>query len=200
LKSHGANPFILASASSRRQELLREAGFSFEIVPSQADESLLLGEGPVEYVSRLARVKALDIGGKIQDRWVLAADTVVAIEGKILGKPAHPREAEEMLRRLSGRVHEVHTGYCLLKSDTSQMRERVVTTKVKFKAPSDSEIQWYIGKEEPLDKAGAYAIQGKAAFMVEEVHGSYTNVVGLPLCEVVEDLRAIGAADPFEKT
>jgi septum formation protein len=180
---------ILASASPRRQELLRSAGISFEIIPSEVDEEWGEGETPEDYVVRLARLKAVKVGEKHKTRWVLAADTIVVIDGKILGKPTNRREAEGMLEMLSDREHKVITGYCLLQTDSGKSRQGRVVSRVRFKELSPEEIRWYLDTGEPFDKAGAYAIQGKAAFMVKEVQGSYTNVVGLPLCEVVEALR-----------
>jgi septum formation protein len=188
---------ILASASPRREELLRLAGIPLEIVPSRADERVRQGESPEEHVNRVARAKATIVAGQRQERWVLAADTVVEIDGQILGKPRDCREAEEMLRSLSQRVHRVLTGYCILRLPSAEKREGRVTSQVQFKALTPEEIRWYLKTGEPFDKAGGYAIQGKAAFMVQEVHGSYTNVVGLPLCEVVEALRELGAVDLF---
>ncbi len=189
------SPLILASASPRRQELLESAGIQFEMIPSNTDEKFLAGERPEEHVIRLARAKAMEVARKNADRWILAADTVVVIDGRFLGKPRDPQEAQEMLQMLSGREHRVITGYCIFNSSTKEKREGSVTSRVQFKALSLEEIQWYIHTEEPFDKAGAYAVQGKAAFMIKEVHGSYTNVVGLPLCEVVEDLRELGAIE-----
>ncbi len=192
------NPLIiLASASPRRQELLALLDIPFEIIPSGVEERFLTGESPEEHVLRLSRAKAEDVAARKKGRWILAADTVVAIDGKVLGKPKDRREAEEMLRRLSRRVHRVLTGYCILSSASPLSKEEKVTTRVKFKALSEEEICWYIGTGEPFDKAGGYAVQGKGAFMVQEVRGSYTNVVGLPLCEVIRDLRALGAVDIF---
>jgi septum formation protein len=190
-------PLILASASPRRKELLQLAGIPLEVIPSQADERFLQGESPEEHVRRVARAKAMDVGRQRPGRWVLGADTVVAIDGKILGKPGDPREAEEMLRNLSQREHRVLTGFCVLRYPSLERREDTVISRVKFKDLSAAEIRWYISTGEPFDKAGAYAIQGRAAFMVKEVHGSYTNVVGLPLCEVVEALRELGAVNLF---
>jgi septum formation protein len=186
---------ILASASPRRQELLALLGISFERIPSQADESYLTGESPEEHVRRLARAKAEDVAAKNPGRWVLAADTIVEIDGRILGKPKDSPEAEEMLRLLSQREHRVLTGYCILNASQRRRKEGKVTSWVKFKSLSAEEIHWYIDTGEPFDKAGGYAVQGKAAFMVQEVRGSYTNVVGLPLCEVLEDLRKLGAVN-----
>jgi septum formation protein len=190
-------PLILASASPRRQALLRLAAIRFEIIPSRADERFLPGETPAEHVIRLARAKATEIAGQHRERWVLAADTVVEIDGKVLGKPKNHREAEEMLQNLSHREHRVLTGYCILRFPSLEKREGKVISRVKFKALSPEEIRWYLNTGEPFDKAGAYAIQGRAAFMVKEVHGSYTNVVGLPLCEIVEALRELDAVDLF---
>ncbi len=196
--NHEDNPLIiLASASPRRQELLALLGIPFEILPSGVEERFLAGESPEGHVLRLARAKAEDVASRKKGRWILAADTVVEIDGKILGKPKDHREAEEMLHRLSRRVHRVLTGYCILSSASSLSREGKVTTRVKFKPLSPEEICWYIGTGEPFDKAGGYAVQGKGAFMVQEVRGSYTNVVGLPLCEVIRDLRELGAVDIF---
>ena len=183
---------ILASASPRRQELLRSAGICFDVIPSEVDEEMEEGETPEQHVIRLARLKALKVGEKHPTRWVLGADTVVVVDGKILGKPRDRREAEGMLEMLSAREHRVVTGYCLLQVSSGKSRQGRVVSRVRFKDLSLDEIRWYLDTEEPFGKAGAYAIQGKAAFMVREVRGSYTNVVGLPLCEVVEALREMG--------
>jgi septum formation protein len=139
----------------------------------------------------------MDVGRQHPGRWVLGADTVVAVDGKVLGKPGGFPEAEEMLRKLSRREHRVLTGFCILRYPSLGEREGTAISRVKFKDLSEEEIRWYVHTGEPLDKAGGYAIQGRAAFMVEEVHGSYTNVVGLPLCEVVEALQELGAVDLF---
>jgi septum formation protein len=186
---------ILASASPRRQELLSSAGISFEVLPSEVDEEFQEGEAPEEYVARLARRKAEKAGEKHKDRWALAADTVVVIDGRILGKPGGRQEAKEMLGMLSDQEHRVITGFCLSRGDSGKSREGTVTTRVRFKNLSSREIDWYLDTGEPFDKAGAYAIQGKAAFMVKEIRGSYTNVVGLPLTEVIEALQELGAVD-----
>ncbi len=190
-------PLILASASPRRQELLRSADISFEIIPSDVDEEWGEGETPEDYVVRLARLKAVKVGEKHKTRWVLAADTIVVIDGRILGKPTNRRQAEGMLEMLSDREHRVITGYCLLQTYSGKSRQGRVVSRVRFKKLSPDEVRWYLDTGEPFDKAGAYAIQGKAAFMVKEVQGSYTNVVGLPLCEILEALRAMGAGGMF---
>ena len=190
-------PLILASSSPRRQEILRSAGVKFEVIPSEVDENFSPGEPFEEQVVRLARMKALKATEKHKDRWVLAADTIVVIDRKILGKPRDRREAEEMLQLLSDREHRVITGYCLMQASSRRSREGKVITRVRFQALSSEEIRWYLNTGEPFDKAGGYAIQGKAAFMVKEINGSYTNVVGLPLTEVVEALKELGAVDLF---
>jgi septum formation protein len=189
----GSALLILASASPRRQELLTLASVQFVVVPRDADETARPGESPGEHVRRLARAKAARVAERHAGRWVLAADTAVVIDERILGKPRDPREAEEMLRLLSGRVHEVLTGYCLLRFPSGGERERTVSSRVSFKDLSAEEIRRYTRTEEPYDKAGGYAIQGRAAYMIREIQGSYTNVVGLPLCEVMEDLQELGA-------
>ncbi len=190
-------PLILASASPRRQEILTSTGIEFEVIPSEVDEAFLHGESPGEHVVRLARMKALKAAEKHKDRWVLAADTIVVIDGRTLGKPRDRREAEEMLQILSDREHRVITGYYLIQASSRKSREGEIVTRVRFKPLSSREICWYLDTGEPFDKAGGYAIQGKAAFMVKEINGSYTNVVGLPLTEVVEALQDLGAVDLF---
>lgn len=186
---------ILASSSPRRQELLSLLGLSLRIIPSEVDEILRKGESPEEYVRRLAITKARQVAEKFPEVWVLAADTIVVIDGEVLGKPKDIEEAESMLKKLSGQEHRVITGYCLLQIQGERKRERVVSSLVKFKRLSPEEIRWYIKTGEPFDKAGGYAVQGKAAFMIKEIKGSYTNVVGLPLCEVIEDLQELGVID-----
>ncbi len=183
---------ILASASPRRLELLSLAGVPVKVVPGSVDETFLPEETPEAHVARLARAKTEAAASRFPKRWVLGADTVVVLDNEILGKPKDREEAGKMLTRLSGREHRVITAYCLRRSSPAKIREKTVTTRVVFKTLSPGEIRWYIGTGEPFDKAGAYAIQEKAAFMVREIFGSYTNVVGLPLCEVMEDLAALG--------
>jgi septum formation protein len=176
---------ILASQSPRRAELLRQAGLHFEIIVPEVDEHPRPGETAEAFVMRTAREKAESISAK--HSIILAADTAVVNSGGILGKPADAGEAEAMLRSLSGRTHEVMTGVCI------RFRNRTdcfhVETKVTFRELSGPEIEEYVKSGEPMDKAGAYAIQGGAAKMVRRVEGSYSNVVGLPLCEVMERLE-----------
>ena len=188
---------ILASASPRRQELLRSAGVPLKVMPSNADESFAPGEKPERHVLRLARGKAREVAERFPDRWVLAADTVVVIGDRVLGKPKDPKEAGKMLRLLSGREHRVITGYCLLRSSGRNRKEGHITTRVFFKPLTSAEIRWYIATREPFDKAGGYAIQGRGAFMIKRIVGSYTNVVGLPLCEVIEALKEVKAVKIF---
>ena len=179
---------ILASKSPRRSDLLEQAGLTFSIIPSDFDESSVNMSDPESYVKALARSKALDISEKYPDSWVLGADTIVVIGDNILGKPSSEDQARWMLRKLSGKIHQVITGYCLSYQSKEDIISESVKTEVRFKTLRDAEIEWYIQTGEPFDKAGAYAIQGIGAFLVESINGSYTNVVGLPVCEVVEFL------------
>jgi len=192
-------PLILASASPRRQELLRSAGVPLKVMPSNADERFAPGEKPERHALRLARGKAREVAEQFPERWILAADTVVVIGDRILGKPKDPKEAGKMLRLLSGQKHRVITGYCLLHSSGRKRKEGHVTTRVFFKPLTSAEIRWYIATREPFDKAGGYAIQGRGAFMVKRIVGSYTNVVGLPLCEVLEALQEVGAVEIYKR-
>ena len=182
---------ILASASPRRAELLTAAGFDFRVAPANVDETVLDGEAPRDYVVRVARDKAAVIAREtILELPVLAADTVVVARGRMLGKPSNDGDAREMLRAISGAVHEVHTGV-VLRSGGQEVAE-VVTTRVRFMCLSDPEINWYIGTGEPVGKAGAYAIQGRASRFVEWIDGSWSNVVGLPIATVYRMLREAG--------
>lgn len=184
---------ILASASPRRAELLASAGVDFEVVAGDVPEEPLAGELPEDFVVRLARAKALDVVGKAEGRFFIGADTVVVCDGEIMGKPLDAADAERMLSKLSGVSHAVITGYAIYDRERNDAISEAVTTRVYFKHLIPEEITAYIATGCPFDKAGAYAIQGGAAHMVRRIDGSYTNVVGLPLCEVVEALRRIGA-------
>jgi septum formation protein len=184
---------VLASASARRKELLERVGIELEIKPADIDETQLPDEDPLAYVRRLAARKVHAIGAA-RDRPVLGADTIVWLEEggpPVLGKPANADEARVMLTRLSGRTHKVVTAFHLLYKDAE--RGRAVETEVTFRPLSPAELEGYVGSREWEGKAGGYAIQGLAAAFVRTVNGSYTNVVGLPLCEVLEDLDALGA-------
>lgn len=187
-----AAPIVLASASPRRAELLTSAGIRCVVAPSSIQEQVGPGEAPADYVFRLARTKVRDVAKTIAARFFLGADTVVVVDGEVLGKPRDHADAERMLRRLSGRVHEVMTGYEVYDKEGNRGSGQVVTTRVEFRRVSAEEIRAYVATGCPLDKAGAYAIQEGAASMVRRVEGSYTNVVGLPLCEVVETLLRMG--------
>jgi len=185
--------FILASASPRRIELLQQLGLRFEIVTSGVDEDFRGGESPREHVLRLAEAKAGAVSRLQPDAWVLGADTIVVIDGEVLGKPGDADAAAAMLEKLSGRTHEVFTGFALLcLADRVAIRQEV-RASVTFRSISPDEKMWYIRSPEPYDKAGAYAVQGLGAFFIKEINGSYTNVMGLPLCEVVDALKAAGA-------
>jgi septum formation protein len=179
---------ILASKSPRRRYLLKQAGLKFSVIPSSFDESSVTLSSPDVYVRQLAENKAKDISEQYPDSWVIGADTIVFIDGTILGKPGSQAEARTMLKNLSGRTHQVLTGYCICCHRTGRRFSETLKTDVCFKKLTDREIDWYISSGEPFDKAGAYAIQGIGTFLVKRINGSYTNVVGLPVCEVVEFL------------
>lgn len=186
---------ILASASPRRQQLLRQIGLEFDVVPSEAKEDFIGRESPRDHVLRLAELKARKVGEIYPNRWVIGADTVVSIDGMILGKPQTDREACQMLVTLSGRDHLVVTGVSLRHEAKGKGETIAVETSVRIKALTPEEVKWYIRTGEPFGKAGGYAIQGRGAFMVQRIDGSYTNVVGLPLCELLEILNRLEAVD-----
>ncbi|MDY6793003.1 MAG: Maf family protein [Thermodesulfobacteriota bacterium] len=183
------NPrLILASMSPRRSYLLEQAGLRFTVIPSGFDENLISPSTPESYVKALAEAKATDISRKYPESWVIGADTIVVINGTILGKPDSKQQARTMLKSLSGKTHQVYTGYCICCRAKEIVFLDTVKTDVLFKNLSDREVEWYINTSEPFDKAGAYAIQGLGTFIVKSIKGSYTNVVGLPVCEVIEFL------------
>lgn len=190
---------ILASASPRRREFLERLGYRFAAVASQVDESVLPEETPEAHVLRLSRDKALEVAGRSSQggRFFLGSDTIVLCDEQILGKPGQSEEAARMLRRLSGREHQVITGYAIHDRDENRTCCDLVITQVTFRDLTDAEIDGYIASGEPFDKAGGYAIQGAAAVFVSRLAGSYTNVVGLPLAEVVTTLTAMGLPHPF---
>jgi septum formation protein len=180
---------ILASSSPRRAELLTAAGFTFEVVPADIDESPGAAESPERYVQRLAGEKAAAVARRIPDGTVVAADTTVVVGGKILGKPADDADARQMLEALSGRVHDVLTGVTVQQGRRAlQALER---THVRFAELSRQEIDWYVATGEPQGKAGGYAVQGLASRFVERVDGSYSNVVGLPVALVYQMLKTV---------
>lgn len=182
--------FILASASPRRKQLLEQAGYAFEIVVSDADESLPAGITPEKAVRRNAARKAQAVAETNPGAVVLGCDTVVAIDGEILGKPQDEAEAKAMLRRLSGNTHTVYSGVCITDGETETVF--AVATDVTFYALSDRTIDAYAATKEPMDKAGAYGIQGLGCVLVKEISGDYSNVVGLPLSESARALAAFG--------
>jgi len=178
---------VLASASPRRREILARFIGRFEVIPSNASEECSI-EDPVGHALELARRKAGEVHSRVGGT-VIGADTVVSVDGHILGKPRDEREAYKMLKLLSGRVHRVTTGYCIIHGE--EEITGAVTTEVKFRELDDDIIWAYIRTGEPMDKAGAYGIQGKAGLFVEWIKGDYYNVVGFPL-EIVWNLRELG--------
>lgn len=178
---------ILASSSPRRQELLREAGIPFEVHPAHIQEERSAGEDPLKYACRLAREKAQAVAREFPGKYVLGADTIVVIGDQVLEKPRDTRDAARMLRLLSGRAHKVTTGVSLI-DPAGETDTRSATAHVYFRRLEEDEIHRYIDSGEPMDKAGAYAIQGGAASWIERVEGEYSNVVGLPLSLVKEML------------
>lgn len=207
---------VLASASPRRKDLLERCGFSVKITPAEIEEVPMEGESPDNYVKRMARAKTLATVERVRQtlypekhvpnsmldapvRWVLGADTAVVLEGQIIGKPRDPEDAAAMLEALSGRTHIVMTGFCLYDMYKNKEGLQAVTTEVHMKVLSHGEIEKYVASGEGLDKAGGYAIQGVGAYMIDSINGSYTNVVGLPLAQVVEMMQEMGAKEvlPF---
>lgn len=192
-------PLILASASPRRQALLAGQGLGFEVVPSTLKEPAPEpGEAPADYAARMARLKGLDIAARHPDKVIVSADTIVVQDESILGKPKDAANALDMLTSLSGRWHEVMTGFCVLRQRGGISLCRTVTTRVHMACNSHDMLKGYIDTGEPMDKAGAYGIQGIGAFLVDEVQGSYTNVVGLPLRSVLDfllEIKAIGVVN-----
>lgn len=187
---------VLASSSPRRRRLLREFGVGFSVQVPDIDERPLPGELPGRHVRRLALAKARAVAREFAPgcgaQWVLGADTVVALDGKILGKPRDPGEAERMLALLSGRTHEVLTGVALVPTGGGRARTAVVRSRVEMKPFDAATICRYVAGGEPLDKAGAYAVQGRGRHLVARVSGSLTNVIGLPLERLGQLLRATG--------
>ena len=184
---------ILASKSPRRYELVKQMGLDFEVIPSRVMEDIVQKESPKEHVIRLAEAKARDIASGYPDRWVIAADTIVYINGSILGKPKSREEAMGMLHCLSGQEHWVLTGFSVCHLGKGKSDKEAVQTAVKMKTLSPTEMEWYVQTGEPFDKAGGYAVQGIGSFMIESIQGSYTNIVGLPLCELIQMLNRLGA-------
>lgn len=193
---HQDYPLILASASPRRKRLLAQLGIPFRSRASRISEALV-DTVPEAAVRLIAERKAVEIYRRSAACWILGADTVVVVNGEVLGKPRNADDSRIALHKLSGRVHQVMTGFCVLAPSGDRVHSDSVTTDVWVKNLSPAEIEAYIGTGEPFGKAGSYAIQGIGAFLVEGLSGSYTNVVGLPLCEVVKALMAVGALNAF---
>lgn len=183
----------LASGSPRRLELLRQIGLAPVVVPADVVETALPDEAPRDHVQRLARDKARTVAARLPpDGVVLAADTVVVLDGAILGKPADAADAERMLVGLRGREHEVLTGLYLLRTDDGRSAAAIESSWVRLRPFDDETVRAYVATGEPLDKAGAYGIQGRAALLVESLRGSWSNVVGLPLERVADCLAELG--------
>ena len=187
MTSRPLDRIILASASPRRAELLRAAGIDFDVRPADIDETMRPGEEPADYVSRLAEAKARAVHERDGNQTVLAADTAVVVDGQILGKPMDEADAKRMLRMLGGRSHEVLTAVSLFHPGEI-VDTRIDATTVEFAELSDADIEWYVSSGEPMDKAGAYAVQGLASRFVTRIDGSYSNVVGLPIALVYQML------------
>jgi len=194
LMEKGKKPqgIVLASKSPRRRDLLTQAGLTVTVIPSAVEEKSLPPARPEDHVRIRAEAKAKEVAIRYPDCWVIGADTEVTINGRILGKPRHASDARNMLQTLSGKVHKVFTGYCICCMNNQQFFADTVSTNVQFKTLAEKEIAWYVRTREPYDKAGGYGIQGLGTVFVKRIEGSYTNVVGLPVCEVVACLTKAG--------
>lgn len=190
---------ILASASARRAKILRDAGISFSVLSSAVDETPYAGETPQEMVQRLADAKADLVAARaVGPAILIAADTVVVLDGQILGKPRSTDDARRMLELFSGRTHSVITGVTLIRLPEMERRQFVETTLVSFARLSGDDISRYLSTDEPYDKAGAYAIQGHAGRYIHRLEGCYFNVVGLPLARLVAELEELGWTEEHE--
>jgi septum formation protein len=190
--------FILASASPRRRELLASIGLDFDVIPSHVPEVHQEGEAPEEYVARLSRDKARALAVQYPAQWVIAADTTVLLGEQLLEKPVDKNDAARMLGTIAGKTHIVYTGVTLEQAETAYRDTRVAESEVRMLPLSPREIEWYVATGEPLDKAGAYAVQGIGAMFIDSIHGSYTNVVGLPLATLFQMMRKAGI-DPLTR-
>lgn len=180
-QSYFKSRLILASKSPRRAEILRAAEWDFEVLAANIDETRQIDEPAVDYVRRLAQTKAETVAQRVDSGLVLGADTIVEVDGKILGQPGDEANARRMLKLLSAKWHKVITGVCLVSVADDQKVVAHEVTRVRFANLSPAEIEWYVSTGEPNDKAGAYAIQGRGAVFIEEVQGDYFNIVGLPI-------------------
>lgn len=186
-------PMILASGSPRRKQYLQDMGLEFQVVAAEIEEERLRKELPGDFVCRMAREKSIAVSKLYRDAWVVSGDTIVCLGEKILGKPQSQEDAVSILMQLSGREHTVMTGFCVSHHGRQIQIIEAVTTRVVFADFSEEVARGYVATGEPLDKAGAYGIQGKGAVLVKSIEGSYTNVVGLPLYELLGVLKKIGA-------
>jgi len=183
---------ILASSSPRRKELLRSLGIEFDVVHPSSDEAVSAGEAHEDFALRISLEKALSVSTTLrEDSIIISADTIVVVEGEILGKPGDPEEASRMLWKLSGKEHDVYTAFSIVRPRDVILHNEIVGTRVRVKQLAASEIEGYIKTGEPMDKAGAYAIQGRGSFLVSGIEGSYSNVVGLPVEELLEALKKL---------
>lgn len=183
---------ILASSSPRRKELLHALGLAFEVIHPTSDETVSDGEAPREYALRVSLEKAYSVSSTLgKGVIVIGADTIVVVDGEILGKPKDPREASLMLQKLSGKEHSVYSAFSIVRAKNEHLHSEVVGTRVRVKPLAAQEIEGYIKTGEPMDKAGAYAIQGAGSFIVSGIEGSYSNVVGLPVEELLEALKKL---------
>jgi len=183
---------ILASQSPRRRDLLKQIGLKFETDPSNYEEDMALKMEPNKLAEFLSLGKAKDVAQRHKDSIIISADTIVAIDGEVFGKPKTPERAKYMLQKLSGRAHSVITGFTIIDTGTNKQASKSVETKVYFKNLSENEIDAYIATGEPLDKGGGYAIQGLAALFVEKIEGDYFNIVGLPILALTTELKNLG--------
>lgn len=187
-----SDQIVLASASPRRSELLALTGLKFRVAVADIPEQPQLGESAEAYVLRLAEAKARAVASQVDGRWFIGADTTVVLGSQILEKPLDEADAIRVLSALSGQTHKVITAFALLDKQSGHCHCQAVQTEVVFKELSQNEIADYVKTGCPMDKAGAYAIQGGAAHFIREIRGSYTNVVGLPTCELMEVLNSVG--------
>ena len=183
-------PLILASASPRRRDLLQNLSLTFDIIPADIDETPREGEAPDVLVNRLSTAKAATIASEHHDALIIAADTVVTLEGGLLGKPVDKEENRKFIEYHSGRTHRVYTGHAAQRGE--EVAACVVSTEVTFRDLSEREISWYVATGEGMDKAGGYAIQGYGAALVSEIHGCYFNVVGLSVANLLELVKKLG--------
>ncbi len=191
-----SNPLILGSGSPRRREIISALGLPFQVLAADIDEERRSGEAPLDYLTRIAQEKLVGVRARldgVRHAAVLVADTTVVIDDDVLGKPSDVEDAVRLFSRIAGRVHTVYTRYAIgLPGQVGARLERTVATQVYMRAADSAEIRAYAATGEGLDKAGAYAAQGVGTFFIERVEGSYSNVIGLPACELLSDLRALG--------